>query len=123
MLDDIRRCSLESALDDVTARLDGCDGIMLSLDMDALASAFAPGVSAPASDGFQPADVFRVIERISALPRCRLVEIVEVNPTVDIDERTARLAANFAASVMWMFANRKNDADSSLNLGSSSNNQ
>jgi len=123
MLDDIRRCSLESALDDVTARLDGCDGIMLSLDMDALASAFAPGVSAPASDGFQPADVFRVIERISALPRCRLVEIVEVNPTVDIDERTARLAAYFAASVMWMFANRMNDADSLLNLGSSSNNQ
>jgi formiminoglutamase len=116
MLDDIRRCSLEVALADVELRLAECDGIMLSLDVDALASAYAPGVSAPAGDGFQPAEVAAIIERIASMPQCRLVDIVEVNPSVDADERTVRLAAYFAALTMWTFAHRRDDASSPIHF-------
>ncbi|GIV50358.1 MAG: arginase [Candidatus Kapaibacterium sp.] len=123
MLDDIRRNTLEIVLADIERRLAECDGIMLSLDVDALASAYAPGVSAPANDGFQPAEVAAIIERIVSMPQCRLVDIVEVNPSVDADERTVRLAAYFAALTMWTFAHRRDDANSPFNFGSASNDQ
>jgi formimidoylglutamase len=106
MLDDIRRDTLDVALDRVVDALGACDAVHLSLDMDALASAYAPGVSAPASDGFRPDEVARVVERIAALPTCRLVDIVEVNPRYDADGRTVRLAAYFAAVALWTFAHR-----------------
>lgn len=123
MLEDIRQSTLDVALADIEQRLAECDGIMLSLDMDALASAYAPGVSAPANDGFQPAEVAAIIERIVSMPQCRLVDIVEVNPSVDADERTVRLAAYFAALTIWTFAHRSDDANSPFNFGSASNDQ
>lgn len=105
-LDTIRTVSLEHVLGAIATELAECDGIHLSLDMDAIASAYAPGVSAPASDGFSPADCAQIIERIVALPACRVVDIVELNPLYDVDNRTARLAAYFAALVIWTFLHR-----------------
>ncbi len=106
MLDQIRHHSLHAALDEVMATLAGCDRIHLSLDMDSLASAYAPGVSAPASDGFRPDEVAAIVERITQMPTCCLLDIVEVNPLTDSDGRTARLAAYFAALAIWTFAHR-----------------
>ncbi|GIV54753.1 MAG: arginase [Candidatus Kapaibacterium sp.] len=105
-LEQIRRQTLASSLEQVVGSLVECGGIHFSLDMDALASAYAPGVSAPASDGFRPDEVATIIERIVALPACRIVDIVEVNPRTDTDERTARLAAYFAALMIWTIAHR-----------------
>jgi formiminoglutamase len=105
-LDQIRRQSLSAALDQVRALLRQCDGIHLSLDVDSVSSAFAPGVSAPSSDGFSPADVIAIIEQVAAMETCRLVDIVEVNPRYDRDGQTARLAAYFAAHVIWTVAHR-----------------
>lgn len=123
MLDEIRRHSLEAVLDAVVATVHDCDALHLSLDMDAVASAYAPGVSAPASDGFRPDEVVRIIERIAALPKCRVIDIAEVNPRYDPDGRTARLAAYFTAQCVWSIFHRTADANTSLYLGPSGNDQ
>ncbi|MCX7930196.1 MAG: formimidoylglutamase [Chlorobi bacterium] len=106
MLDAIRRLGIETAIAAVKDQLQRCDAVHLSLDVDALASAYAPGVSAPVSDGFCPEQMARIITQIAALSTCRVVDIVEVNPRYDTDGRTARLAAYFAAHVLWTFAHR-----------------
>ncbi|MDX5346943.1 MAG: formimidoylglutamase [Hymenobacteraceae bacterium] len=79
------------------------DAIVLSLDLDALQAAFAPGVSAPAAEGFTPTEVIQMI-RIAALePKVVSLGIYELNPDFDQDFRTARLAATIA----WHFADTR----------------
>jgi arginase len=65
----------------------------LSLDLDVLDPAFAPGLSHPEPGGFSTRDVLRLLEKISG----NLVgaDIVELNPTRDINELTAMTAAKF----------------------------
>lgn len=69
------------------------DWIYLSIDMDAVQSSFAPGVSAPAVMGFTPNELIAIVKEICATKKVRLLDIVEVNPTYDIDNRTSKLAA------------------------------
>ncbi len=78
---------------------DGVDEaeICLSVDLDVFAAAFAPGVSAPNAMGIAPDSAFRRVFRgIMASGRVRGVEIAELCPAFDIDDRTARLGAMIA---------------------------
>ena len=75
---------------------DGVDGgeICLSVDLDVFAAAFAPGVSAPTAMGIAPDSAFRRVFRgIMASGLVRGVEIAELCPPLDQDDRTARLGA------------------------------
>lgn len=69
------------------------DAIVISLDLDALQAAYAPGVSAPAMEGFTPAEVLEMMLIAARDEKVVSLGVFELNPTFDIDERTARLAA------------------------------
>lgn len=72
------------------------DHIYMTIDMDAFAAAYAPGVSALAFNGIIPDQLFfDVFEQILKLPNLRTIDIAELNPKYDIDNRTARLGASF----------------------------
>lgn len=86
--------ALEPLLDDFAA---GVDHLYLTIDLDALPAADAPGVSAPAAMGIAPGIVEAVIDRLAATGKLRLADIAEMNPRQDIDGRTARIAARFVA--------------------------
>lgn len=73
-----------------------CDAVVLSFDLDCVAEAFAPGVSAPQSEGFTPMEVLSVIGWAGAQKKCISLGIFELNPIHDIDGKTARLAATAA---------------------------
>ena len=72
-----------------------CQAIYLSIDLDVLPAATAPGVSAPAARGI-PQEILEwlltTIKQISG-KRLKLADIAEYNPKYDIDGRTARIAA------------------------------
>ncbi len=68
----------------------------MSLDLDALASAYAPGVSAPQSEGFTAMDVMEMMEFAGGQKKCISLGIFELNPEHDSDRRTAQLAATLA---------------------------
>lgn len=63
------------------------------LDMDVVSAAEAPGVSAPNPIGMTGAELCELAELAGADTRTRLVELSEVNPAYDLDQRTCRLAA------------------------------
>ena len=70
------------------------DVLYLTVCMDAFSSAFAPGVSAPASFGLIPnSRFFSIFREIHRLNKIHAFDIAEVNPKLDIDSRTTRLAA------------------------------
>lgn len=74
--------------------------LYVSLDMDAVASAFAPGVSAPAAAGFTPEEVLACVRAAASHHTFSAFDIVEVNPMYDVDNRTAKLAGLVLAEVM-----------------------
>ena len=75
--------------DDLLLHLDA--PIYVSVDMDALDPAFAPGVSHPEGGGLSTRQVVRIIQSIS--PGLVAADVVEYNPTKDISGITAAACA------------------------------
>ena len=69
------------------------DVLYLTIDLDVLPAAVAPGVSAPAGLGVETALVAAAVRAAAATGTLALLDVVELNPALDIDGRTARTAA------------------------------
>ena len=82
------------------------DAIVISLDLDSFAEAFAPGVSAPQPEGFTPSEVFEMLQLAGNEKKVVSLGIFELNPEVDRDGQTAKLAANCAYQFLDSMINR-----------------
>ncbi|WP_042013029.1 formimidoylglutamase [Aeromonas fluvialis] len=82
--------ALLAGLDAFMAR---CDHLYLTIDLDVLPAAVMPGVSAPAARGVELAVIEPLIAHIRASGKLRLADLAEYNPTLDQDNRSARVAA------------------------------
>ena len=69
------------------------DVLYLTIDLDVLPAAVAPGVSAPAALGVDTPLVVAAVRAAAASGRLALLDVVELNPSLDPDGRTARTAA------------------------------
>lgn len=81
------------------SRLAGLDALHLSIDLDVLPAAIAPGVSAPAAVGVELGIVRRIVKSAAASGVLRLVDVVELNPRYDCDGQTARVGARLFADI------------------------
>ncbi|CAN5703892.1 hypothetical protein BH11PLA1_BH11PLA1_08770 [soil metagenome] len=66
----------------------------VSVDLDVLAAAHAPGVSALNPNGMTVREVARYVQAASAAKNVRCFDIMELNPLHDEQGRTARVAAH-----------------------------
>lgn len=73
--------------------LNEAEHVYLSLCLDVLEAGSAPGVSAPAGRGLNVAVVDDFVRTVAQSGKCRLFDVAELNPALEIDERTARVAA------------------------------
>lgn len=78
----------------------------VSLDMDVIDQAFAPGVSAMNPCGWTPDHTARWVAAAGRNPRVRCFDIMELSPPNDPSGRTARLAAHLLLSFLRAFAER-----------------
>ncbi len=69
------------------------DDVYLTIDMDVFNVSYAPGVSATNPMGLDPRTFFKIFQLILNSNKVRLLDIAELNPKYDIDNRTAKLAA------------------------------
>jgi arginase len=79
---------------------DGTAGFHVSFDMDVVDPQEAPGVGTPARGGITYREAHLALELICDSGRMVSFEIVEVNPVLDVANRTAELAVELATSVM-----------------------
>ena len=77
--------------------LAGIDQLYLSVCMDVFPAAQAPGVSAPAALGVPAHILWPLLQQIRASNKLFYLDIAELNPRFDIDQRTAKLAAR----IVW----------------------
>ena len=78
----------------------GVDWLYVSICLDVLPAATAPGVSAPAGFGMPLAVVESLLKNLKQSGKVRFTDIVELNPKFDIDQRTAKVAAR----LVWVMA-------------------
>jgi len=78
----------------------GAVGIHLSLDMDGIDPGEAPGVGTPVRGGISYREAHLAMEMLCDSRLLRSMEVVEVNPILDIANRTAQLAVELALSAM-----------------------
>ncbi len=90
---EMREAGLAAIADELDAFLADCDALYLTIDIDVLPACEAPGVSAPAARGVPLALLEPLLERLRDSGKLRLVDFAELNPTYDIDNRTAKAAA------------------------------
>jgi formiminoglutamase len=93
---DMQESQLPQRLDDLQQLLDSTDDVYLTIDLDVLPAATAPGVSAPAALGVPLSVVEAMVQRVRASGKLRAADIAEYNPSLDQDKRTARVAARLA---------------------------
>lgn len=77
-------------VEEFTAEL---DVLYLTIDLDVLPAATAPGVSAPAAYGVPLPLIAAAVRAAAASGKLTVLDVVELNPALDVDGRTARAAA------------------------------
>jgi arginase len=76
------------------------DGIYLSLDLDALDPQHAPGVGTPVPAGLTQREAHLACEMIAETNQLIGMDVVEVNPILDVHNQTAKLAVEFTLSAL-----------------------
>jgi arginase len=78
--------------------MDDTDGIAVSLDMDFVDPADAPGVGTPVRGGVTYREAHLAMEMIADSEAMLSMEIVEINPVIDEHNRTALLGVELVLS-------------------------
>lgn len=80
--------------DDLYSILKRNDYIHLTLCTDVFHITSAPGVSAPQTFGVNPRNALPLLKTIARYSKNLTIDVAEINPTFDYDDRTSRLMAN-----------------------------
>ena len=100
-MEQIDRIGMVSALEKAVERVSReVDGIYLSFDMDALDPRHAPGVGTPVPGGLTFREAHLVCEVLAETGKLIGMDIVEVNPILDVQNQTAVLAVEFIRSAL-----------------------
>lgn len=88
------------AVEFVAGFLADLDEVYLTIDLDVLPAGAAPGVSAPAALGVPPFVVQAVCDAVVDSGKLVHLDVTELNPALDVDQRTAKLAARLIHRVI-----------------------
>jgi arginase len=81
---------------------EGTAGIHVSFDMDVCDPSIAPGVGTPVKGGLNYREAHLVMEMVADSGALTSLDLVEVNPTLDVRNATAQLGIELALSALGM---------------------
>ncbi len=100
---DIYRRSIEAVAEDVSAQLQDVDAVYLTLDIDGLDPAYAPGTGAPEAGGLSTRELLELLRVVFTRLPVRALDIVEVAPPLDCADVTSFAAAKVIYEVFgWV---------------------
>jgi len=93
LMHDVWERGFAAVLEDAVAQaLDGADALYVSVDIDVLDPAFAPGTGTPEPGGLAPIDLLRAVRRLAMSTNLVALDIVEVAPAYDHADVTVNSA-------------------------------
>jgi arginase len=100
---DIDRSGIASVMEQAITIAGGEDaGLHVSFDLDVCDPAIAPGVGTPVKGGLDYREAHMVMEMLADSGRLLALDMVEVNPTLDIRNNTAELGTELVLSALGM---------------------
>ncbi|MCC7416952.1 MAG: arginase [Acidobacteria bacterium] len=100
---DIDRLGVASVVEQaVSLAGHGTAGLHVSFDMDVCDPQIAPGVGTPVKGGLDYREAHMVMEIVADSGLLTSLDLVEVNPTLDVRNTTAQLGAELALSALGM---------------------
>lgn len=105
LAEDMRDVDSETMMDIIARN----DHIHLTLCTDVFHISSAPGVSAPQPFGLKPENVIGLFKTIAKHAKDLTVDIAEMNPNYDFDERTSRLLAYIIYELVLAHFYKKRD--------------
>ena len=76
------------------------DSVYVSIDIDAIDPAFAPGTGYPELGGMTSREFLYLIQRMKRLTNLKAFDIVEINPDKDISNMTVKLGAKILGELI-----------------------
>jgi arginase len=99
-MSDLDRAGVETALREALDHVAGDGFVHVSLDMDVVDPDVAPGVGTPVRGGLSYREAHLAMELVAESGLASSLEVVEVNPILDRENQTAKLAVELVASAL-----------------------
>jgi len=99
-MSDVDRLGVERAVREALAHVAGPGFVHVSLDMDALDPDVAPGVGTPVRGGLSYREAHLAFELVAESGLASSLDVVEVNPILDRENQTGKLAVELVASAL-----------------------
>ena len=99
-MSDVDRLGVERVMRESLAHVAGALFVHLSLDLDVLDPEVAPGVGTPVRGGLSYREAHLAMELAAESGLVGSLEVVEVNPILDRENETAKLAVELVASAL-----------------------
>jgi arginase len=99
-ISDIDRRGVEPVLREALDRVSGAPFVHVSVDLDLVDPVVAPGVGSPVKGGLSYREAHLAMELVAESGLLTSLELVEVNPILDHENATAKLAVDLAASAL-----------------------
>jgi len=96
---DLDERGMSSVIREALQRLEHCNRLHVSLDMDSLDPNVAPGVGTPSPGGLNYREAQLLMEIIADSGKLTSADVVEINPILDHENRTAKMAVELLASL------------------------
>ena len=97
---DIDRIGVESCVREAIAHASGAAFLHVSLDMDVVDPETAPGVGTPVRGGLSYREAHLAMEVVAETAQADSFDVVEVNPVLDRENATGKLAVELIASAL-----------------------
>ncbi len=91
---------IENVCDAVMEKIRTWPSVYLSIDIDVVDPAFAPGTGYREPGGLSSREIIYFIQRLNRLQNIKMIDIVEVNPSLDVSNMTSKLAARLMTELI-----------------------
>jgi arginase len=99
-MSDVDRLGVERAVREALSHVAGSGFVHVSIDMDAVDPEVAPGVGTPVRGGLSYREAHLVLELVAESGLASSLDVVEVNPILDRENATGKLAVELVASAL-----------------------
>lgn len=105
LVEEVQLHKLPVLKEQLSAFLEQVDAVYLTIDLDVFAASYAPGVSATNALGIQPEVILALLKQVARSGKLLSLDVAELNPAYDLDNRTAKLGAALLYHVVQEWRN------------------